>query len=204
MYITPPFDDIDNQKVNQFLRSCSFVTIVSSDNKGEMLASHLSIDIVNDGSLHGKIIGHLAIDNPHFELLKTNKEVLTIFQSDSSYISPSWTEKRTSVPTQSFMDIHTYGTPTIIMDKKRIHEILEVQVNSRESRQKNPWSSDELPNNAYDNLLNKIVAFEISIERLRVNFHLLQNKPIKDIVSILKNDEISDDLKNHISSINKL
>jgi len=204
MYITPPFDDIDNQEINKFLKSCSFVTIVSSDNNGEMIASHLSIDIVDDNSLHGKIIGHLAVDNPHSEFLSTNKETLVIFQSDSSYISPSWTEKRKSVPTQSFIDIHVYGIPTLIKNKEQIHKILDIQVNSRESRQKDPWSSDELPNNSYNKLLEKIYGIEISIDRLRVNYRLLQNKPTKDIKSILDNDEIPDNLKTRIKSINKL
>jgi len=169
-----------------------------------MIASHLSIDIVDDNSLHGKIIGHLAVDNPHSEFLSTNKETLVIFQSDSSYISPSWTEKRKSVPTQSFIDIHVYGIPTLIKNKEQIHKILDIQVNSRESRQKDPWSSDELPNNSYNKLLEKIYGIEISIDRLRVNYRLLQNKPTKDIKSILDNDEIPDNLKTRIKSINKL
>lgn len=138
MYITPPCNDIDNQEINKFLKSCSFVTVVSSDDNGKMIASHLSIYIVDDHSTHGKIVGHLAIDNPHSELLSTGKETLVIFQSDSSYISPSWTEKRKSVPTQSFIDVHVYGTPTIIKDKKKLHEILDIQVNSRESDHENP------------------------------------------------------------------
>ncbi len=148
MYITPPFNDINNQEINIFLKSCPFITIVSSDDDGKMIASHLSIDIIDDNSVHGKMIGYLASDNPHSELLSKNKETLVIFQSDSSYISPSWTEKRKSVPTQSFIDVHVYGIPTIIKDKKRLHEILDIQVGSRESKQEKPWSSNELPSNS--------------------------------------------------------
>ena len=204
MYIKSPFNEIDNQEINKFLKSCSFVTIVSSDNNGKMIASHLPINIVDDNSLHGKIIGHLAVDNPHSELLSKNKETLVIFQSESSYISPSWTEERKGVPTQSFIDIHVYGTSKIIKDPTKIHEILDVQVNSRESRQEDSWSSDELPNNSYKNLLNNINGIEISIEHLRVNYRLLQNKSSKDIKSILKSDEISDNLRKQIKFANKI
>ena len=204
MYIKSPFNEIDSQEINKFLKSCSFVTIVSSDNNGKMIASHLPIDIVDDNSLHGKIIGHLAVDNPHSELLSTNNETLVIFQSESSYISPSWTEERKSVPTQSFIDVHVYGTSKIKKDPTKIHEILDVQVNSRESRQEDSWSSDELPNNSYKNLLNNIYGIEISIEHLRVNYRLLQNKPSKDIKSILKSDEISDNLRKQIKFVNKI
>jgi len=133
-----------------------------------MIASHLPIDIVDDNSLHGKIIRHLAVDNPHSELLSTNNEALVIFQSESSYISPSWTEERKSVPTQSFIDVHVYGTSKIIKDPTKIHEILDVHVNSRESRQEDSWSSDELPNNSYKNLLNNIYGIEISIKMIRM------------------------------------
>ena len=119
-------------------------------------------------------------------------------------LSSEMSEKRKSVPTQSFIDIHVYGIPTLIKNKEQIHKILDIQVNSRESRQKDPWSSDELPNNSYNKLLEKIYGIEISIDRLRVNYRLLQNKPTKDIKSILDNDEIPDNLKTRIKSINKL
>ena len=35
MYIKSPFNESDSQEINKFLKSCSFVTIVSSDNKGK-------------------------------------------------------------------------------------------------------------------------------------------------------------------------
>ena len=65
------------------------MSIVFSDDNGKMIASHLSIDIIDDNSLNGKIIGHLASDDPHSELLPTSKETLIIFQSDSLCISLS-------------------------------------------------------------------------------------------------------------------
>ena len=77
-------------------------------------------------------------------------------------------------------------------------------MNSRESRQEDSWSSDELPNNSYKNLLNNINGIEISIEHLRVNYRLLQNKSSKDIKSILKSDEISDNLREQIKFANKI
>ena len=49
-----------------------------------------------------------------------------------------------------------------------------------------------------------IYGIEISIEHLRVNYRLLQNKPSKDIKSILKSDEISDNLRKQIKFVNKI
>ena len=46
------------------------MSIVSSDDKGKMIASHLPINIVDDNSLHGKITGHLAVNNPHSLIIR--------------------------------------------------------------------------------------------------------------------------------------
>jgi len=124
MFLHPPFETKNTEKIVSFLKTQSFATLVTVDKASAPVVSHLPVNLSSQNeSEYGKVITHLARGNPHFSALQDNKEILVIFLSDNKYISSSWFENKKSAPTQAFTAVHVYGKAKIVTNEGHLKKM---------------------------------------------------------------------------------
>jgi transcriptional regulator len=160
------------------MRRFSFATLVSTD-EGIPVAAHLPFMIRPDAGPNGTLVGHMARANAQWRSFDPAREVLTIFQGDHAYISPSWYLQHPSVPTWNYVVVHAYGLPRIVEDEDAVKRMLREFVHQHESGFQVPWLMD-LPPDYESKMIKGIVAFEITITRLQGKFKLSQNRSQTD------------------------
>jgi transcriptional regulator len=176
MYIPKAFEVNDKTKLVNFIRDNSFGILFSQEESG-LLATHLPFLIDEKTGDNGVLIGHMAKRNPHWNKLN-GKEVLVVFPGPHAYISASWYNEPNTVPTWNYVAVHVYGTVRIIEKKEEMVERMEKTVNFYESSMPNPWNA-KFDDEFIDGLMNGIVVFEISINKIEGKWKLSQNHSIK-------------------------
>lgn len=176
MYTPKHFEVRDPALLYALMERFSFATLVTIDN-GVPVATHLPFQIKPDVGEHGVLISHMARANTQWRSFG-DADVLTIFQGNHTYISPSWYAQHPSVPTWNYMVVHAYGRPRLIDDAAAL-VMLEQVIAKHEAGFEQPWTmtSDQ---SYVQKMLKGIVAFEIEITRLEGKFKLSQNRSERD------------------------
>ena len=109
MYIPNYFDEPKLDVMQALIRDYPLATLVTLSDGG-LTANHIPLHWVDDSSDYGCLRGHVARANPVWTSTNQNIEVLTIFQAENAYISPSWyASKQQSgklVPTWNYAAVH--------------------------------------------------------------------------------------------------
>lgn len=176
MYIPKAFEITDKIKLYEFIKRNSFGILFSQEEYGPF-ATHLPFLIDEKKGEADVLIGHMAKPNPHWKNLN-NQEVLVIFSGPHAYISPTWYNEDNTVPTWNYVAVHIYGTVRIINKKEELVELMEKTVNFYEASMPNPWNA-QFDNKFIDGLMNGIVGFEISINKIEGKWKLNQNHSIE-------------------------
>jgi len=174
MYIPTAFAEKDQAKLHAFMEAYSFGLLVSTQ-QGQPFASHLPFLLDRTRGPCGTLIGHMARANPQWRGLD-GQEVLAIFSGPHAYISPTWYESDTVVPTWNYVAVHAYGPFHSIEEPQELTELLTAAVRTYEQSRPEPW---QLDSNAdfFQKLLRAIVGFRIEISRLEGKWKLNQNHP---------------------------
>jgi transcriptional regulator len=178
MYRPKIFCEDDLDKLVGFMRANSFGTLVSIVD-GIPYASHIPLVVKLDGD-RVKLIGHLAKQNPHWQAFAIS-ESLAIFTGAHAYISPTLYEQHQSVPTWNYIAVHAYGFPKILTfdDKPELmDEMINDMVDTYEASYKSRWQS--LADRYREGMMNDIVGFEMTVNRLEGKYKLSQNKSQTD------------------------
>lgn len=198
MYTPKHFEVRDPDLLWALMDRFSFATLVTID--GDVpVATHLPYLIERERGAQGMLISHMARANTQWQTFRADRDVLTIFQGDHAYISPSWYAPQPSVPTWNYMVVHAYGVPRIIDDRAAL-AMLERVIARHEASFVQPWTMDH----AYaTRLLRGIVAFEIAITRLEGKFKLSQNRSERDQVGVIEalsasSDPVERELARHM------
>lgn len=172
MYSPASFQVSDRETLHAFIRQHSFATLISQGNDGPW-ASHLPLLLDDSIAPWGRLRGHMARANPHWQLAGTT--CLAIFHGPHAYISPAWYLERDVVPTWNYTVVHAYGTLRLLDDAAAIRNLLEDSVAWYESSRTDPWSTRAPAAEFLDRLQTAIVGFEIDIERVEGKWKLSQN-----------------------------
>ncbi len=184
MYIPPSFLETDPTKLHDFMERHSFATLISSHD-GEPVASHLPLLLDRAVGQHGRLIGHMARANSHWQSA-SGQRVLAIFHGPHAYVSPGWMEAQNVVPTWNYVTVHAYGTLRLIEDRDRLRDIVRRTVETYEANRATPWSMLQPEAEFIDKLLAAIVGFEIDIDRLEGKWKLNQNHPAERREQIIR------------------
>ena len=187
MYCPAHFDEPRLDILHDLIAQQPLATLVTQSNQG-LTADHIPLLLRNDGSPFGTLVGHVARNNPLWQL--ADREILAIFHGPDCYISPSWyaTKQQTGkvVPTWNYVVAHAYGTLRAIEDPEWIHEQLEMLTHQHEQHLPNPWTDADAPSDYIKNLLGKIVGIEIPIARLQGKWKVSQNQPLENQQSVIE------------------
>jgi transcriptional regulator len=178
VYLPPHFTEARPSVLVEHIERYDFGLLVSHGAAG-LVASHIPFLIERDrDKLH--LHGHLARPNPQVGDLAQGGEVLAIFSGPHAYISPNWYATGPSVPTWNYVDVHAYGTVSLIEDVDWLRGLVRRLSERHEAHNPVPWRTQDLPEAYLEGMLKGIVGLDVAITRLEGKYKLSQNRPAAD------------------------
>ena len=102
--------------------------------------------------------------------------VLTVFQGPHTYVSPTWYQETETVPTWNYVAVHVYGTLKVVRDEQHLQRIMSQLTDYYEASLPQPWKA-EFTSEYSQQMVKRIVVFEIEIEKMQGKWKLNQNHP---------------------------
>lgn len=191
MYIPKKYLEDSWEHQEPVIRNYPLATVVTNDADGKIIANHIPFFLYIDPETGKKYLqAHFAKVNPQAPSLKEGKEVLVIFQSHDSYISPSYypgkKETHKYVPTWDFASVHIYGKSRVIDDAEWVRKQLDNFTNQNEKKREDPWTVSQAPENYVKLLQKAIYGLEIEIEQIEGKYKFEQKMNPADIKGVEK------------------
>jgi len=179
MYIPPAFKVSDAAAAFELIDQYAFGTIITSSPHSGLVATHLPFLLKRVVS--GAILqGHVARANTHWRLFDGSTEAIVIFQGPHGYISPRWYATGPAVPTWNYAVVHLHGRPLATDNRELTASIIAALVQKYESHRPHPYRTEELPPDFAEQMVSRIVAFEMVVDRVEAKFKLGQNRSEED------------------------
>jgi len=186
MYLPRHYAVTDRLRLHDFIKSNGF-GILFSGNGPEPVASHLPFILDESAGENGTLLAHMAAENRQWRHAD-GQPVLTVFQGPHTYVSPTWYQETETVPTWNYVAVHVYGTLRVVQDQQRLQSIIERITDYYESSLPQPWKA-EFTSEYAQQMLKRIVVFEIEIQKMQGKWKLNQNhseERRRRVVDVLK------------------
>ena len=178
LYRPAAFASDDEAAIARLFDEHPFATLITPGSD-EPQVSHLPLLRRREPGPHGRLIGHMARANPHWNHFESGAS-LAIFHGPHAYVSPSWyVQPAIQVPTWNYAVVHVRGRARIVADRAATLATLQHMVARFEGGRAAPWRL-RLEGARLDAMVGAIVAFEIEIERIDAKFKLSQNRDEAD------------------------
>jgi transcriptional regulator len=178
MYVPEAFKVVDGGEIQAFIQRYDFATMVSSPTTG-LIATHVPV-VVRREATGLVVVGHVARANPHWRVMDGSVECLAMFHGPHSYVSPTWYANSPAVPTWNYAVVHAYGKPRFREEGPFIETLLGELVDRYESHRAEPWRIEDQPSDFRDQMLARIVGFEMPVLRIEAKFKVGQNRRLED------------------------
>jgi transcriptional regulator len=174
VHIEDSFAIDDVAVARDIVRAHPFATIVTAD----LRATHMPCLV--DGDHAGlAVLGHVARPDPVSERL--DGPVLMVFHGSHGYVSASWYESQTTIPTWNHVTLHVRGTPQLLSDPL---PVLRRTVDTFEAAVEQPWSLDHMGEEALE-MAAQVVAFRLEPDAWHAEAKLSQDKPAEERARVL-------------------
>ncbi len=185
MYIPEQFTEENFERITGLIKSNPFGMLITMQDNSPFV-SHLPFLFDSCFGTHGKLIAHMAKENPQWHSLISSESVLVVFNGAHGYISPTW-YSNSGVPTWNYAVVHLHGNPTLIEDSAELEDILVKLTDEFESKNQNSWKLNlsEEKKEKKEKLLKMIVGFEIKIHKIEGKFKLSQNRSPQDQQNVI-------------------
>ena len=192
MYKPSPFNIDDRNELIAFCKRISFGSIISSCENKAPIITHVPFVLKE---LNDKLIleFHLALANPHVEVLKNGIQTGVSVMGEHGYISSS-VYQHINVPTYNYEAVYLAGKSSEIKDFQFLNHLNEL-VDHFEKDRKSPIDFNSFPERMMSAYLKEIIGIRIEIESMEGAFKLSQNRNTKDFSAILSDLEEQDQLK---------
>lgn len=178
VYTPRAFAAGDGAAAMRLFHDYPFATLITPGDP-EPFVSHLPLEYRADCGPQGTLLGHMARANPHWRHFGTGTS-MAIFHGPHAYVSPSWyTEPATAVPTWNYAVAHVHGRVEIMTDAGETRSLLDDMIRRFEGDRSQPWRL-QLEGRALAAMLDAIVGFRLTIERIDAKLKLSQNRSVED------------------------
>lgn len=187
MYLPTHFKQENLPELFDLIEQHSLASVIVIHD-GKIEANHIPLELDSTQGELGVLKGHIAKENPLFEILDHPVSAYVIFQAEQAYISPNGYagkhEHHRVVPTWNYRVVHVTGSIQKIEDPKYLRGILARLTRTHESLQDIPWKMGDAPNDFIEEQLEKIVAIEIEISSIIGKFKVSQNRSKADAENV--------------------
>ncbi len=190
MYVPQAFEG-DETIGREIMRDHSWALLMTSDETGAPIATHMSLLWRADGTPHGSLIGHMARANAHWTLFERPADSLALFWGPHAYVSPTWYSPGAKVPTWNYVTVHAYGRPQILTETPMVLRVLSELAKAYETGA-GEWNLGALPPGNAEAQTKDIVAFRIPLSRIETKIKLSQNRELEDRLRVIATLEASD------------
>ncbi len=188
MYVPAHFAADDLDKIAAFVDRTGAADLVTFD--GTRPVSTL-LPVIWDRSAgqHGRLLGHLALNNPQWSTAAPGVPALAIVHGPQAYISPSWyqstKEHGRTVPTWNYTTVHFTGPVAFHRDAGWLRDVVTRLTERHEAGREGRWWVDDAPEQFIDGQLRAIVGMELLVERIEAKDKLSQNRPPQDRAGVI-------------------
>jgi transcriptional regulator len=165
--------------MHQLIRDYPLATLITVGSDG-LAANHIPCILDPKWGEHGRLLAHVARNNPLWHDHDPAQEALVVFQSQEAYITPNWYETKREthevVPTWNYAVVHAYGQIIVHDDAKWVRGQAGMLTKQQEASQPTPWKMADAPPAYTAANLAEIVGLEIPITRLIGKFKASQNR----------------------------
>jgi transcriptional regulator len=196
MYVPERFKQTDPEVIRAFIRENPFGILISTDGERQM-ATHLPLLVAELPGGRMSLKGHMSRQNPQWEKLSADREVLVVIPGPHTYVSAGW-YKGNGVPTWNYMSVHAYGTP-VLLEGQALYELLDALVKAQESRSSNPggYGLSGLPDGYVHGMMKGIVGFDVTVSRVEASFKLSQKTDPIDYDTVIRKLKGRSDTDSH-------
>ena len=142
-----------------------------------------------DGAGYGRLLGHLALNNPQWQTAAAGGAALAIVHGPQAYISPSWyqstREHGRTVPTWNYTTVHFTGQVSFHRDPEWLRDIVTRLTERHEAGRPDRWWVSDAPEKYIAGQLRAIVGVELAIARIEAKDKLSQNRTDQDRVNVI-------------------
>lgn len=188
MYTPPHFAETDAAEIAALVARAPLACVVAQGPEG-LLANHIPLLQAPNGEL----IGHVARANDIHRLLPPETPCLAIFQGPEAYVTPNAyptkTEHHRHVPTWNYQVVHMHGRLRFddsLSARRRAVGLLTV-AQERGLNGSEALRMADAPQDYMDEMLDAIVAFTITVERVEAKSKLSQNRLPRDYAGTVEN-----------------
>jgi transcriptional regulator len=183
MYIPAHFAETRTEELHRIMREYPLGMLVTHGADG-LDADHIPMELDASVGPHGTLVGHVARANTLWQRCLTGTPVMVVFRGADAYISPSWYpskhETHRQVPTWNYQVVHAHGTITVHDDERFVRGVVARLTRNHEANEPKPWKMGDSAPAFIDEMLGKIVGFEITITSLVGKVKLSQNREERD------------------------
>jgi transcriptional regulator len=188
MYLPRHFEETRIEELHRFIAEHPLGALVVNGPNG-LDANHLPFELDPKGGERGRLMAHVARENPLWKEAKNGDEALVIFRAANAYVSPNWypskQESDRHVPTWNYQAVHVHGRIGIRDDEKFVRGVVArlTRVNEARTGEQRPWKMTDSSPDYIDRMLTAIVGIEIEIVRMIGKWKLSQNREDRDRIN---------------------
>jgi transcriptional regulator len=181
VYLPEHFAETDVEVLHGLIREFPLGTLITLGSGG-LTANHIPfvLDARVGIGTHGRLLAHVARNNPVWSDHDPALGALVVFQSAEAYVSPNWyaTKRETGevVPTWNYLVVHAYGSIIVHDDARWVRVQAGMLTKQQEAPQPRPWKMGDAPPAYTADNLAQIVGLEIPIDRLIGKSKASQNR----------------------------
>ncbi len=179
VYLPQHFEETDTAAMHRLIGAFPLGTLVTLGAEG-LDANHIPFVLDTRAGEYGRLLGHVARNNPVWGDHDPGQDALVVFQAVEAYITPNWyaTKRETHevVPTWNYAVVHAYGRIIVHDDVKWVRGQAGMLTKQQEAAQPTPWKMADAPPAHTAANLEQIVGIEIPIARLIGKFKASQNR----------------------------
>ncbi|KAK6462849.1 negative transcriptional regulator [Scheffersomyces coipomensis] len=204
MYIPTKYLEEDWEEVAYLIKNYPLATVVTSFGDEGIIANHFPFFFKEDKETGKKyLIAHIAKANHQIPSLKENDDVLIIFQSHNTYISPNYypTKQETHkfVPTWDFASVHIKGKSKLLDDFDFVRSQISALTDQQEADRDDPWKVTDAPEGYLKVMQKAIIGLEIEIESFQCKYKFEQGMKRKEVDGVIKG--LADDNLPEVSNL---
>jgi len=174
MYLPPQFVAKDSQLARELIRSHPFASLISTDDEGLPFVTPLPLHLIEEGGLT-LLLGHCAKPNPHWRYLQTRPKAVATFMGPHAYMTPRVYPDLVRVPTWNYVTVHCTVEARLIEHFDDKDRLLKHLIADHDPAYADQWRG--LGEDYQHQMMNGIVAFELTVLALQCKVKLNQHRP---------------------------